>query len=175
MRKVRKIYTMEDCVKRLHYILYNCYYTDLLMHKQGMVYEIEGYQKKTINRLKLFFAEVKKVIETTEKKTIIKIIQEKDNIFLENMRNEKKSIYSPERVILVSISVIEIMLLRTIKAMLAEEPFAKKSLKDILKIEIFAVRKKHCDIREELRDYGYIIKKEKTLKINPIKKKSILL
>lgn len=166
MKKVKRICTIQDCIKKAHYIYYNYYVTELLMHKQGVVYDMKVYQKKMKKRLKAFFVSLKKVIEKTEKEEIIKILKKKREDYLHERRTVWDLVrgYSPESVTLVEIRVAETMLWERIRAMLAEESFAYKNLKEIFEIECYLAEKSFTDYRQELQDYGYVPRKKKVVR-----------
>lgn len=118
MKKVRKMYTIQDSINELDYIFYNFYVTDLLMHKQGVVYELEGYAYKTTRRLKMFFVKLRKIIKKLKKESVIKILQKKEDINLKLKYEKMLNVYSPEKAIFMTIYAVRKLVWEEIKKML---------------------------------------------------------
>lgn len=135
------------------------------MCKQGSVYEIESYQKRTMQRLKKFFTKLEKVIEKSKKEEIIKTLQEKENFFLKSKKYEKITKRNLDCGSFFVIYTLVNKLLSIINEMIKKETFSKKRLEEFLKREDFFSNEDLCDMRKDVSEgCGYEIKKEKVVR-----------
>jgi len=77
--------SIEDCLKMLPIILFSFFYTELIMHKQGVIYRNDQYKQKTIYRLKNHFDQVRKIFANDNYAEILGFLKKQEE-FLNRKR-----------------------------------------------------------------------------------------
>jgi hypothetical protein len=173
MKKVRRIVTIKNWSDNLYIIYYNFFYTDFVMHKQGVMYEKNSYRKKTIIRLKLLFCKIRKIIKRSSYEELLEELKKPEKVYLQRLRDYDKKwlgkarplrIYIPEEDTKSSIFVSHMSICQEIAEILETKPLEKSQIDSLLKRKIAVLKGLHESFRDGLQNYGYIIKKEKPVK-----------
>ena len=173
MKRVRRIITIKNWMDTLYFVFHNFFYTDLLMHKQGVVYEKNSYQKKTIARLEILLKNVRRVIKKNKKEEMIKELKKPYEEYLQRLRKDDEKwlgktrplrVYMPEKDTQSMVFTHHRGVCQEILELIENNKMEKKDIDNVLKINSEILKGMHESFRKELQDYGYVIKKDKILK-----------